>query len=247
MRARRLTRNRMGWASERLSPLSEEFVEFCRSGACGPASPALEIGAAFGAAVVAALEAGATVIANDLEPEHLLELERRVAEPLRARLVCRPGRFPQDLHMEDGALGAVHASNVLHFLTGNELARGLRAIARWLRPGGRVFVQAASPFQQPFAAFIPEFERRIEIAEKWPGWVEKISRYCSHRQLGQMPRSMHFLDDRLLTRYLTDSGLRVERAWLYSRPDLPGSLLLDGRETAAAIAVKPLIIPSAER
>jgi SAM-dependent methyltransferase len=237
----------MGWASEKLSPLSEEFVEICRSGACGRQSPALDIGSAFGAAAVAAIAAGAWVIANDLDPAHLVELEQRVPEPLRPRLVCRPGRFPRELHFEPGSLGAVHASNVFHFLTGNELARGLRAIAVWLRPGGRLFVQAASPFQQPFAAFVPEFERRMEMSEKWPGWVEKISRYCSHRQLGQMPRSMHFLDDRLLRRYLESSGLAVERAWLYSRTDLPGSLLLDGRETAAAIAVKPLVTPNEEQ
>lgn len=245
-RARRLTRNRMGWASEQLSPLSLSFVGFCRTGACGPLSPALDIGAAYGAVAAAALDAGATVIANDLEPAHLAELERRVFPDQRLRLTCLPAHFPRQLHFPPASLGAVHASHVFHFLAGNELARGLRAIRSWLQPGGRVFLQSASPFQQPFAAFIPEFERRLQMNAKWPGWVEKISLYCNHRQLGQMPRAMHFLDDRLLRRYLEDAGLLVERAWLYRRPDLPGSLCLDGRETAAAIAVQPESTPSGE-
>ena len=102
-----------------------------------------------------------------------------------------------------------------HFLTGNQLEQGLRAVARWLRPGGKLFVQTATPYQAPFAAFIPEYERRIADGVKWPGWIPKLSVYSQHRQLSQMPRSMHLLDDLVLARAATAAGLAVERAWLY--------------------------------
>lgn len=217
----------MGWSSDQLSPLSLSFVEFSR--AC--TAPVLDIGAGLGTAALAAVGAGARVIANDVDEGAL--------ERLSGQMQVRAGRFPRELHFEPGTLGAVHASNVFHFLTGNQLEYGFRAIARWLRPGARLLVQAATPYQAPFAAFLPEYERRLAAAERWPGWIPKISVYSNHRQLSQMPRSLHLLDDVILTRTALAAGLEIERAWLFRRADLPASLHLDGRESVALIARKP--------
>lgn len=223
----------MGWSSDQLSPLSILFVDFSR----GCDAPVLDIGAGLGSASLAALAAGATVLANDLDEEHLRQLRDRAAES--NRLQIRAGRFPRELHFEPGTLGAVHASSVFHFLTGNQLDYGFRAIARWLQPGGQLFVQAATPYQLPFAGFLPEYERRLKSAEKWPGWIPRISVYSSHRQLSQMPRALHLLDDIILARAAVAAGLEIGRAWLYRRGDLPATLHLDGRESVALIARKP--------
>lgn len=228
----------MGWASEQLSPVSGMFVEFCRSGLRAEDDAALDIGAGYGAVTLAALRTGAWVIANDLADEHLNEIVSQAPDGDRPRLTIKAGRFPRGLHFESGSLGAVHASNVFHFLTGRQFEEGLRAIARWLRPGGRLFAQAASPYQAAFAAFIPEFERRLAASEKWPGWVAKVSEYSSHRQRSQMPRAIHLLDDRTLRRAAAAAGLAVERAWLYQREDLPATLRLDGREAVGLVARK---------
>ncbi|MBI5085581.1 MAG: class I SAM-dependent methyltransferase, partial [Acidobacteria bacterium] len=213
--------------------------EFCRSSLRGEDQRVLDIGAGYGAATLAALRAGARVIANDLAGEHLEEILIRVPDNDRPRLACTTGRFPRGLHFEQGTLGAVHASSVFHFLTGRQLEEGLRAIARWLRPGGKLFLQAATPYQAAFAPFIPAFERRIAAGEKWPGWVAKVSEYSSHRQRSQMPRAIHLLDDRILRSAAEDAGLTVERAWLYQRADLPATLRLDGREAVGLVARKP--------
>ena len=42
----------------------------------------------------------------------------------------------------------------------------------------------------------------------------------------------------MLARAASAAGLAVERAWLFRRPDFPRTLHLDGRESAALIAVK---------
>ncbi len=217
----------MGWSSTELSPLSRLFVEFCRENA---GAKVLDIGAAYGIASIAALDTGAFVVANDLDESHLEEL------PNHSRLTLKPGKFPRFLHFEDSSFDAVHASNVFHFLTGNQLVAGFRAIARWLRPGGKVFVQAATPWQAPFAGFLPEYERRISEGVKWPGYVARLGEFVTHRQFGQMPREIHLLEDRVLRRLAEDAGLTVERVWLYRRPDLPVSIQLDGRESVALIA-----------
>ena len=229
----------MGWSSEILGPLGAAFVECARG---HPGDRVLDIGAGYGAASLAALAAGAQVLANDLDEELLEELRLRAGQSLPpemvARLTLAPARFPRSLRLAQSSLEAVHAANVLHFLTGPQIDRGLHAMARWLRPGGRVFLQAASPYRKPFTAFIPEFERRLAGGERWPGWMEQVRDWSAHRLLGQIPRSLHLLDEQTLVRACREAGLEVERSWLDRSPDLSPTLFLDGRETLAVIAVR---------
>jgi len=227
------TPNCMGWAATELSPLSQQFVDF----AARAPGPVLDLGAAPGLASAAVLAAASTaeVIANDLDPSLLTALPA-AGHP---RLQLAPGRFPRELRFAPASLGAVHASSVFHFLTGIQIAKGLASIAHWLRPGGKLFVQNASPYQTPFAAFLDDYARRCAAGDEWPGWIEHTRHYSSHRLLGQMPKSLHLLDEKTLARSAAAVGLQVERAWLYRRPDCPRELRLDGRESAALIAVKP--------
>lgn len=224
------TRNRMGWSSNQLNELSQLFVD-----ACGPgALPVLDLGAAYGVASLAALAQGARVIANDLDDAHLADLAQ-VAGPSPA-LTLLPGRFPEGIDLPDGSLSAVHASNVLHFLNGEELTLGAAKIARWLAAGGRLFVHAGTPYQQPFSQFIPRYEARVAAGEPWPGYVTDTREISQHRKLGQIPRAIHLLDAQVLTQVFQGAGLTVDRAWLYRRRDLPRSMYFDGREGVALLA-----------
>ncbi|MBE7543407.1 MAG: class I SAM-dependent methyltransferase [Solibacteraceae bacterium] len=229
-----LTRNRMGWVSAEVSELSRAWVEDCRRAG---ETPVLDIGAAFGAACLEALATGARVIANDLHAEHLEELERRA--PAGSRLTLRPAHFPKELFFEPETLHSVHISNVVHFLTGRQLERGLAAVARWLKPGGRLYLQAVTPFQAIFEGFREEYARRVEAGVRWPGYIAKLSVYARHRQFSQMPRAVHLLDDVVLRRAAEAAGLRVERCWLFQRADQPKEIRLDGRESVALIARAP--------
>ena len=87
------THNQTGWASNQLNEVSELFVAFCG----GVTLPVLDIGAAFGIASLAAIGAGATVIANDLEPSHLAEIAKAVTVEQARKLILIPGRFPRHL------------------------------------------------------------------------------------------------------------------------------------------------------
>jgi SAM-dependent methyltransferase len=231
-RSRLPTCNRMGWISRHLNPISAEFVEFCTR----PSGlPVLDIGAGFGTATLAALAVGARVIANDLEPAHLAAIAAATPEASRERLTSVAGSFP-DLDFAEASLAGAHASSVFHFLTGRQIDTAFRRLARWLAPGGKIFIQAATPYQQPFLAFLPTYRDRVAEGAAWPGRIAKLSEYCRHRQVGQMPRSIHLLDDVVLARAAERAGLIVERAWLYEREDLPKSIRLDGREAAGLIA-----------
>ena len=226
---RQPTRNRMGWSSNQLNALSQLFVDDC-----GPEGlPVLDLGAAYGVAALAALAKGARVMANDLDEEHLSEL--RSSAGAHPGLELLPGHFPDEIDLPAGSLGAVHASNLLHFLNSEELTLGAAKIAKWLAPGGRLFVHAGTPYQQPFARFIPIYESRVAAGEVWPGYVIDTREISTHRKLGQIPRSIHLLDDRVLTRVFAGAGLQVDRVWYYRRHDLPRSMHWDGREGVALL------------
>ena len=229
------TRNHTGWSSNQLNEVSELFVEFCRAQAV---LPVLDIGAAFGIATHAALAAGATVIANDADAAHLRILHESTPPEDRRRLVMVSGRFPRHLHFAESSLSAIHASNVLHFLTGPQLENGAGSIAHWLAVGGKAFIQASTPWQSPFASFIPEFEDRLRRGEQWPGWIEDTHSRFDHPKMTQIPKSIHLLDERTLTRVFTAAGLEIERCWIYRRRDLAKGMQLDGRECAGLIAIK---------
>ena len=229
---RQPTRNRTGWTSNVPNELSQLFIDFSASAT----RPVLDIGAAFGVASIPALAVGATVLANDSDPNHLATLEALTPPLLRPQLQLFPGRFPLDLDFPAHSLDAVHASNILHFLTGEELFSGMGKIAQWLAPGGRLFVQAGTPYLQPFAAFVPVYEARVAAGEPWPGWVEDARAISTHKKLGQIPRSLHLLDEAVLTRLATSTGFQIERLWTYRRHDLPRGMHLDGREGVGLVA-----------
>ncbi len=233
------TRNHTGWTSNQLNEVSETFVDFCRS----VKLPVLDIGAAYGIATHAALAAGATVIANDSDSGHLKILFENTPVEARSRLVQVPGKFPRHLQFAEGSLAAVHASNVFHFLTGPQLENGAASIAHWLARGGKVFVQASTPWQAPFASFVEEFEVKCAQGEDFPGWIPDAHQRFDHPKISQIPPAIHLLDDTTLARLFTKAGLEVERCWLYRRRDLAKGLQLDGRECCGLIATKPFRMP----
>jgi hypothetical protein len=135
-------------------------------------------------------------------------------------------------------LDAVHASSVLHFLTGRQLEIGAAKVARWLKPGGTLWVHAATPWLGPFAAFREEYARRRAAEELWPGWIENTRQYSQHRLLAQLPKTLHLLEEETLRRVFERAGLVTQQSWLFRRRDLPKSLYGDGRESVGYVARK---------
>jgi SAM-dependent methyltransferase len=230
----RLTTNRMGWSSEEPHEINLEFADFAST--CD--HPVLDLGAGFGAATLAALRRGARVIANDLEPDHLEALEARVPLLMRERLQLRLGRFPSDLTFSRESLGAIHASNVLHFLNLTELETGIGLMSDWLAPGGKAFVMVNSPYIQNFKNVIPYFDQQKKDGVRWPGWIEDLTEYSSHATLQYLPTSLHFFDAEVLSRGFETAGFTIEVAKEYSRSGLPETLKYDGRENVMLVARK---------
>lgn len=229
------TLNQRGHTSRHLNEYSRRFVDSLS--AC--TGPVLDIGAAYGVCTLPALATGATVIACDVEPRHLDALVATCPEADRPRLVPLIAAFPGGPHLADNSIGAVHAANLLNYLTGAELVRGAELLFRILRPGGRVFTVSGTPFAANVKEFIPIYEANKSSGAEWPGEAYRLRTLCAHPSIQDLPDFLHLLDDQVLTRVFEQAGFIVEEAAMYERAGLPGYLRWDGRENLGLIAGKP--------
>lgn len=230
----RLTLNHMGWASVQPHEINLAFADF----AATSTKPVLDIGAGFGVASKEALLRGAKVIVNDLSADHLIEFWASLDRGQSSRTTAIYGKFPDDLSFPSGTLGAIHICNVIHFLNPAEFERGLNKMHEWLQPGGKLFMLAVSPYQQPLKGFVPEFECRMATGVDYPGWVENIGEYSSHPLLELLPSSLLLFNAESISRAFRSNEFQVEELREYSRSGIPAACRFDGRENVLLVARK---------
>lgn len=228
------TLNNMGYMTSTLDRFSQDFAQF----AAKAPGPSLDIGAAYGVATLAALDTGARVIANDVDPRHLEILRDRVSEAQRDRLTLLPGLFPDSLAVAPGSVGSVLICRVLHFFDGPALEYSARILFQWLASGGKVFIVAETPYLKNFQTFIPTYEARKAAGNPWPGFIDDVMAIAPERG-ASLPPKMHLLDPEVLTRVFREAGFVVEKAETFARPEFPEDIQLDGRESVGLIARKP--------
>src|SRR5271156_2736729 len=131
------TLNSMGYMTSKLDWCSQQFVSFSPT----VPGPALDVGAAYGVATIAALEAGAKVIANDIDARHLQILMERAPANLRQNLLLKPGDFP-NVDIQPSSLGAALVARVFHFFPGEMIELSAHRLFNWLMRSGKVFVVA---------------------------------------------------------------------------------------------------------
>jgi len=224
------TLNNMGYMTSSLDPCSEAFVQFAP---VGP-GPALDIGAAYGVATLAALARGARVIANDLDARHLDILASRTQAEHRTRLALMPGAFPDELSVTEPC-GSILIARVLHFFNPQQLRTSFATAASWLAPGGKLFIITETPYLKNFATFTPVYEQRRAAGEEWPGLISDVAAFAPERAKF-LPPLMHFLDPDVLRREATRAGLIVESCEFINRTDFPEDIRLDGRESVGLVA-----------
>lgn len=227
------TLNGMGFMTTSLDPISKKFIQLSAKAQ----ESILDIGAAYGVAVLAALQAGATVYANDIDQRHLIILQRETPIALKQNLHLYPGEFPKDLHFTENSLSGVIMANLCHFFTGPQLEEAVKIIHSWLKDGGRMCIVSATVYVSPFKTLIAEYEQRQVQEERWPGYFDNIHTVCPDLK-DKLPSMMHFLDLEVLSRVCRDYHFQVEEARLSPRPDIPQWVQLDGRESAGIIAIK---------
>ncbi|MGA9580745.1 MAG: class I SAM-dependent methyltransferase [Allosphingosinicella sp.] len=229
-----VTLNRLGRTSGILNEVNERFVAL----AARARQPVLDIGCATGVVALAALDAGATVVANDISPDHLEATRLAAPEEALSRLVLDSRRFPEELDFASGSLSHIHAANLLNFLTGSEIEKGLVRVADWLEEGGMFLSISGSPYARNVMPFIVEYERRRAEGDRWPGYCRRLHHLSDDPTLLELPAELHLLDPDVLARSATAVGLEVVEARFIHRRNTPSYIALDGQENAILIARK---------
>jgi SAM-dependent methyltransferase len=232
----RPTLNGTGFMFEVLDEYAEDFISFA-----GQADEkVMDLGCAFGITSIRALEAGGHVTACDMDQGHLDAVLENTPEERRQNLECVLGHLP-DVDFPPESFTGIFCSRVLHFLDGSAVDESVRKMYSWLKPGGRLYLVADTPYGI-WRKFIPVFEAKREHGERWPGIMIGLENYLPVTPKGRSidgPPFMNLLDPELLTRICTEAGFTVNRASFIDRSDFGGRGRMDGRENAGILALKP--------
>ena len=225
------TLNNTGWMTESLDAMSTDFARHAGT----LEDEVLDIGCAYGIATMAALESGARVVACDIEPKHLEILADRVPEGWRDRLRCQAGAMP-GVDFPANSFGALLAARVLHFLNGDEVTATIRKMYQWLRPGGRAYLVADSPYVGPWRDRAPEYERRKAAGDPWPAFYDDYVRFLPPgTPQSEHPDYINPMDPDVLSRVCEEAGFEILEA-KFLRGGTPNS---SDRDHAGVTAVKP--------
>jgi SAM-dependent methyltransferase len=229
------TMNDKGFMFEVLDEYADEFIRLASNGE----DEALELGCAYGIATLPALEGGARITACDMDKRHLEVLKSRTPESSHERLTLKIGTLP-DIDLPENHFGNILCSRVLHFLSGEEIDQSVRNMYRWLKPGGRLFLVADTPWGI-WRNFIPTWEENEANGERWPGHMENPISYLPYEPSDDDvgPKMMNLLAPDLLKRTCEEAGFNVQKASFIDRSDFGGNGRMDGRENCGLIAIKP--------
>ncbi|MGX8726494.1 class I SAM-dependent methyltransferase [Legionella pneumophila] len=239
-----------GFTTTPCDPVSQQFIEHAALSA-KHGGKVLEIGAAFGAATLEAIAKGATVFCNDIDPENLAVVRQRFLETTddscdsltgdSSKLVLVPGELPNELiGLPEKHFDAILICRVLHFFTGSKIEESLALLAKLLAPKGKIYIVCETPFLRNWQCFIPEFNRRIEENEEWPGEITEPAKYESSGRASSLPKFVHWITKEVLDRTLIKAGFSVEHSEYINRSgQFPEDLLLPeyGKESVGAIGL----------
>lgn len=206
---------RQSAASEQMSPSLDELSLKFAIWARHANRNCLDIGCGDGLATTAALARGGHVLAVD--PDHVALHRLLMRTPLEQyrRLRVRAASLP-DLDLKSAHFAGVHAARVVHLLEPQAFQQSLRNFCRWLYPGGKLFMSALAPSGSFWAPFHAEFSRRQHSRERWPGYIQDITRFLPEWESEKS--SIHLLDESVLGRELEEAGFVIEELSEYELP-----------------------------
>lgn len=227
------TLNKMGYMTQFIDEYSQKFIDDAKYAD----APVLEIGAAYGIATLQALSNGARVVSNDLDEQHLKILGKICPKELLHNLILLPGKFPDDINIDDNSIYSILMCRVVHFFTPVEIKQAFKKAFNILAPGGKIYIIADTPYQKNWSKFLATYEQKKRSGEKFPGFIVNSDDFITDLAFN-LPKMFNFMDTEVLLRELTEVGFLIEKLEYINRLNYPETVRLDGRESVGAIAVK---------
>ncbi|RZI47069.1 class I SAM-dependent methyltransferase [Candidatus Finniella inopinata] len=235
-----LTYNRFGFdaldpATIKESWICTAIIEYAKNAGY----PLADIGGGYGRLVKVLVSQGATIIYNDLDFRHLMHGLQQISAKDYHRLYLNNKRFPNQTDFPDASLSGVILHRVIHFLSPEEIEAGFKKIARWLVPGGKLFIVVLPPHHGEYREkVLPAYDKAWAEGNPWPGDNLLTHKILPEQAYG-LPKTLHVMDQRPLTRALEKFGFVVEKFDFISMKKFCASARLrDGKEQFGLIAHK---------
>lgn len=158
-----------------------------------------------------------------------------------SQLVLVPGSFPDELKgLPRNYFDAILVCRVLHFFKGDKIDQSLQLLSSLLKPNGKLFVVCETPYLKNWQKFIPVYQKRFSEGVEWPGEIDKPADYENSGRAASLPSFVHWMTKEILERSLQKAKLEVGfLSYIDRKNQFPSDLLLDGRESVGAVAIKP--------
>jgi hypothetical protein len=199
------TLNRFGYMKIMLDDFCNDFINYSAI----QDKPCLELGTAYGFIANQVLQNGGKIIANDISFEHLSVLLKNAPKARLNDLFIYPGKFPEEVNLPSGSLGAVLSSRMFHFLDEGEIEQGLLKVHDWLEDNGIFYFISVTPYHANIRdEFAPVYEQRQKEDDLWPGKVE--SQWKIHPSTAQyVPEFLHVFEPVKLKELFPKFGFEI--------------------------------------
>ncbi|MEB3701802.1 Class I SAM-dependent methyltransferase [Candidatus Bealeia paramacronuclearis] len=166
------TLNGTGFITYTISPIAQMFL----GEECQPGKHVIEIGAGYTNIPIEALKQGVSYYtANDIALEHLKILTYRVKKDLGEdalkNLSLAPGKVPEDLKDVPNQFDGILAEKVIHFMTPVEIHNFMNWVKNSLKPGGKIYITAASPYSDAYRKILPAYQENLKEGLEFPGYL----------------------------------------------------------------------------
>lgn len=238
------TLNKMGAMYPIPNTIFKPFIEISQT----PGAKVIDIGTTYGLTCQNALKAGCKdYTAIDLDERHLKILAKNVAEmnpTYLNHLKLISGSFPSEINLPLNHYDAILMARVLQFMTPQEISAALTKAYDYLKPGASIYAVLLTPYVEGYASFIPEFNKRLDAGDEFPGFVENKIDYID-KTIPPLNRHSDptghicFFNTKTAQRIFEKAGFIVEKSEYSPLAYKSDSWKLDGREYVVLIAKKP--------
>lgn len=247
------TLNKKGAVTAKFDYATKEFLKYAKG------KKVLEVGGAYGSVMLAALRQNKSTqyVLSDLDKRHLFIAAKRLSKLINENIdkkvsedsthqvnfICADITKAQDIS-KMGTFDAIFVGRVLHYLNPEQLKMTVQHLFLLLKPKGRVFIVAITPYVKRYESFIPEYEKRIREKVENPGFVNSLCPYINRdvttaEQISNIAdEPFFFLDADVLRKIFEENGFHIIESKMKALSYESSSWKLDGRENVILIAEK---------
>ena len=201
--------------------------------------PMLEIGAGYGLYSLKAIEFGHEIICNDLIDEHIDQIKENVPGHLLNKINFFIGSFPEEVSIKHNSVSAILIARVLHLLKIEHLENAIKSMHDILVPDGKMYVTVETLYLPNWTRYLPEFERKLQCGDKWPGYIIDINKYEASGIAELFPETIHLFTKEILSDVFQNAGFTIEKCSCICRKGIfPEEYVGESRESVGVIAVK---------